>query len=139
MLTTNLPLLKQNLNQLIETPPVKESVMYKAAYNAFYNVTKVDIDTKCTDPDLLPIILSKKKECEQKMKDDANKFASDFCNALKDGGFMDIIADEINNHIKSAQIDITIPALPPTIISPMGTCSGSLIISKSTGANFIIS
>jgi hypothetical protein len=46
---------------------------------------------------------------------------------------------QITNHIKTAQIDITIPTLPPTITSPMGPCSGSLIISNTAGAKIVIS
>lgn len=138
MLSTNLIVLKNNLNKLLSVPPV-EGPVYKAAYNAYYNVTKTEIDTDNDDPDIKPVLLQKKQECEQKMKDDAKQFATDFCNILKDEGVMETIADEINNHIKSAQIDITVPALLPTIISPMGPCTGSLSIGTATGAQIIIS
>lgn len=139
MLSANLPLLKQNLNDLLSVPPLKEGVVYKAAYDAYYNVIKTDIDTNNSDPDLAPIVASSAAQCEQKMIDDAKQFATDFCNGLKSGGFMDSIADAINSHIQSAQIDITVPAIPPTITSPTGPCTGSLIISKSIGAQIVIS
>lgn len=139
MLSVNLPLLKQKLNQLIAVPPIKESVMYKAAYNAYYNVTKTEMNGNNDDPDLAPTLAQAKTDCEKKQKEDAEKFAKEFCNSLKDGGFMDTIADEINSHIKSAQIDITVPALLPTIISPVGPCTGSLSISTMTGAQITIS
>lgn len=138
MLATNLPILKQKLNELIEIPPTKESIMYKAAFNAFYNVTKVEIDNKCTDPDLLPVVLANKLACEQKMINDAKQFAADFCKGLKDEGFMDIIADEMTKHIKEAQIDISL-SVPSTVVSPKGPCFGSLVISKASGASIIIS
>jgi hypothetical protein len=139
MLTSKLPILKQKLNQLIETPPIKESVVYTAAYNAYYNVNKVETNITVDDIDLAPIVEENKIKFEQNLQNNAKKFATDFCNSLKDGGFMDTIADEITKHIQSAQINITVPALPPTITSPMGPCTGSLIISPSTGANIVIS
>lgn len=139
MLATNIVLLKQKLNKLLDAPPLGEGVVYKAAYEAYYNAIDVDINDSNDDPDLAPIVAKAKIDCEQKKKDDAKQFATDFCNGLKDGKFMETIADEIDKHIKSAQIDISIPALLPTIISPMGPCTGSLNISKSTGAQIIIS
>lgn len=140
MLATNLPILKQQLNKLIETPPTSESPMYKAAYDAYFNVTNVEIDVENEDNDVKQIIAESKESCEQKVKDDAKQFATDFCNALKDGKFMDTIADEIDKHIKAAQIDITVaPTAIATIISPMGPCSGACVISESTGSQIIIS
>jgi hypothetical protein len=138
MLAANITLLKQNLNQLLATPPIKEGPVYKAAYDAYYNVTKVEIVADNQDPDLQAIVLQKKLECEQKMKSDAQQFAIDFCNGLKSGRFMETIADEIDKHIKSAQIDIVVPVLPPTIVSPFGPCTGSLAISTATGAQITI-
>lgn len=137
MLATNLSLFKTQLNQLLN--PTKGSVMFDAAYNAYYNTIKVDIDSNNDDPDLKPIIDAEKAKCEQKMKDDAKKFAEEFCKGLKNGGFMDSIADQVDMHIKSAQIDIIVPTLLPTIISPVGPCTGSLAISQNTGAQIIIS
>lgn len=138
MLTTNIIVLKQNLNKLLDTPPIAEGVFYKAAYDAYYNLINVDIDATNDDSDLAPIVAEGKIACEQKKKDDAKQFATDFCNGLKEGGFMDTIADEVDKHIKSAQIDIVVPVLPPTIVSPTGPCTGSLTISKSTGAQISI-
>jgi hypothetical protein len=138
MLATNIVILKQKLNKLLDTPPIGEGVFYKAAYDAYYNVINVDIDDSNDDSDLAAIVKERKIACEQKKKDDAKQFATDFCNGLKQGGFMNTIADEIDKHIKSAQIDIVVPILPPTIVSPMGPCTGSLTISKSAGAQITI-
>jgi hypothetical protein len=141
MLSVNLPVLKQNLNALIEIPPVSESVMYKAAYNAYYNVNKssLDFNVDVIDTDLLPDVLKQQQKCEEQLKINAKIFAEELCKELKNGKFMDTIAEQITNHIKTAQIDITIPTLPPTITSPMGPCSGSLIISNTAGAKIVIS
>lgn len=133
MLAQNIILLKQNLNKLLMTPPVGEGPVYKAAYDAYFNVTNVEIDSENDDVDLQPIIAESKQKCEQKVKDDAKKFATDFCNGLKDNGFMDTIADEIDAHIKSAKLLITmLPQGIATIVSPVGPCSGSMVIDDTT-------
>lgn len=138
MLATNLPILKQKLNQLIKDS--KGGAFYNAAYEAYYALVKdaaKDIDSG-SDVDLNPIIEAEKIKCDNKAKADAELFAKTFCSELKKAAVMDTIADEMDAHIKSAQIDITTPVLP-TVISPMGPCSGSLNISTMTGASITIS
>lgn len=133
MLSANLPLLKQNLNNLLSVPPANEGPVYKAAYDAYFNVTNVEVDTENDDNDLKTTVEEAKQSIEQKVKDDAKKFATDFCNGLKDNGFMDTIADEVDGHIKSIKLLITMmPQGIATIISPMGPCSGSMVIDDST-------
>lgn len=133
MLSTNLPLLKQNLNKLLSVPPANEGPVYKAAYDAYFNVTNVEVDAENDDNDLKATVEEAKQSIEQKVKDDAKKFATDFCNGLKDNGFMDTIADEVDGHIKSIKLLITMmPQGIATIISPMGPCSGSMVIDDST-------
>jgi hypothetical protein len=137
MLTVNLPLMKQKLNQLIETPPVKESVMYKAAYNAYYEVNKssVDLDVSVDDTDLIADVITQQKKCEQQLKDNAKKFAEEFCKGLKAGDFMGAVADEVDAHIKSMKIFITMmPQGIATIVSPVGPCTGSMIIDDTTAS-----
>lgn len=138
MLATNLPVLKQKLNELIKDS--KGGAFYDAAFEAYYTLIKSaaeDINIG-SDSDLIPIIQEQKLKCEKKAKEDAESFAKIFCSELKKANFMNIIADEFNNHIKSAQIDITTPVLP-TVTSPMGPCSGTLTISIANGANINIS
>lgn len=131
MLSTNKEILKTNLNNLIAE---NTSPMYKAAYNAYYNMTKANMQTiEVTDIDLQPIVEAELIKIEQKIKDDANNFANDFCKTLKDGGFMDTLADEIDNHVKAIKLLITMmPQGLATIISPMGPCSGSMVIDDTT-------
>ena len=145
MLTDNLPLFKQNLNKLIDGD---KSIMYEAAYEAskkaYYEATKVDIDTSGQDNNDLKLLMeAEKATCEQKMKDDADKFAktfaTDFCDILKREGFMDAIADEVDGHIKSMKIMINVlPTAIGSIISPMGPCTGALIIDDPTTATIQI-
>lgn len=131
MLSTNKEILKTNLNNLIAE---NTSPMYKAAYNAYYNMTKANMQTiEVTDIDLQPIVEAELIKIEQKIKDNANNFANDFCKTLKDGGFMDTLADEIDNHVKAIKLLITMmPQGLATIISPMGPCSGSMVIDDTT-------
>ena len=131
MLSVNKPILKMNLNKLIAE---NTSPMYKAAYNAYYNMTKANMQSsEVTDTDLQPIVEAEKAKVEQKMKADARNFANDFCKALKDGGFMDTVADEIDNHVKAIKLLITMmPQGIATIVSPMGPCTGSMIIDDTT-------
>lgn len=145
MLTDNLPMFKQNLNKLLDGD---SSIMYKAAYeasyNAYYEATKVDIDTSGQDNNDLKLLMeAEKATCEQKMKDDADKFAktfaTDFCDILKKEKFMDTIADEVDAHIKSMKIMINVlPTAISTIVSPMGPCTGALVIDDPTTATIQI-
>lgn len=145
MLTDNLPLFKQNLNKLIDGD---KSIMYEAAYEAskkaYYEATKVDIDISGQDNNDLKLLMeAEKATCEQKMENDAIKFAenfaTDFCDILKREGFMDAIADEVDGHIKSMKIMINVlPTAIGSIISPMGPCTGALVIDDPTTATIQI-
>lgn len=131
MLSANLPKLKLDFNSLIAE---NNSPVYNAAYNAYYNISKSSMSTSnVDDEDLKPMVDAETKKCEQKMKDDAKQFANDFCKGLKDGGFMDAIADGIDSHIKAITLMITMmPQGIATVISPVGPCTGSMVISDST-------
>ena len=76
MLATNLPIMKQTLNSLIME---NNSVMYDAAYNAYYNVNKVESNITIDDIDLAPIVEANKIKFEQNLQNNAKKFATDFC------------------------------------------------------------
>lgn len=135
MLSTNIILMKQNLNELLKI----NGPFYKAAYDAFYNTNNKEISSDSQiDSDFDSII----KEAEIKrlklLKDDSEKFAKEFCEGLKNGGFMNSLADEIDKHIKSALITINVPVLPPTLATASGPVTGSLIISEATGAKIDI-
>ena len=135
MLNVNLPLMKQNLAKLLSTPPTKKGPVYEAAYNAYYSIIDVDFDANTEDTDLMPIVQEQKIKCEQKKKDDADKFAKAFCEGLKSGGFTDAIADEIDGHVKAIKLLITMmPQGIATIVSPAGPCTGSMIIDDTTAS-----
>lgn len=137
MLSTNIIQLKQNLNKLLGTTHPNKGPVYEAAYNAYYSVNDFNIESS-DDAEINAILDTTRINCENKRKEDADKFATEFCNALLEGGFMDSIADEIDKHIKSAMITINVPVIPPTLVSPTGPVTGSLIISETAGAQITI-
>lgn len=141
MLATNLPIMKQNLNKLLNVPPI-EGPVYKAAYNAYYEANKAEAATYLPDVDPLGNLTAESAKITADINNNidkcATKFATEFCNQLKQNGFMDAIADEINGHVKAIKLMINIPALLPTIISPMGPCTGALSITEETGAQIQI-
>ena len=135
MLSVNLPLMKQNLSKLLDTPPLKKGPVYTAAYNAYFSIIDTDFNADSADTDLAPLILEQKQKCEQKKKDDADKFAKEFCKGLKDCGFTDTIADEIDGHVKAIKLLITMmPQGIATIVSPVGPCTGSMVIDDTTAS-----
>lgn len=141
MLATNLPIMKQNLNKLLDVPPV-EGPVYKAAYNAYYEANKAETVSYSSENDPLGNQTTESAKIVADINNNidkcADKFAKEFCKQLKQNGFMDTIADEIDGHVKSIKLMINIPALLPTIISPMGPCTGALSITEETGAQIQI-
>ena len=136
MLSTNILLMKTKLNSLLT--PTSGNPMYDAAYNAYYNANKSTFNVVSVDEDPSGVANKNATETNERIKSCAKEFAEEFCKGLKSSGFMDSIADEIDKHIKSMGLSITVPALLPTIISPMGPCTGSLTISEMTGAQILI-
>lgn len=137
MLSSNKPLMTAKLNSLLNVS--KGSPIYDAAYNAYYESNKCAFGVVSADDDPMGVSSSAANETNKKLKECAKNFAEEFCKNLKDGGFMDTIADEIDKHIKAMMLTINIPALLPTIVSPTGPCTGSLTISEATGAQITIS
>lgn len=140
MLSVNKPLMDQKLNALY-------NVLEKAAYDARYNEGKRDLDAadaklndSTFDKDIKASIESNPEYIKREidLKDKSNKFAADFVNALKQGKFIETISDEIDCHVKAIKLMINVPTLLPTIISPMGPCTGALSITEETGAQIQI-
>ena len=68
----------------------------------------------------------------KKMKETAEKFGKKFGQVFADEVSADL-AKAIMNYIKSAEIMITCqPTALASVISPMGPCTGTLVISKAT-------
>jgi hypothetical protein len=140
MLSTNKLLMDQKLTALYD------SAFRQAAYNAYYNTNNkptgsIEFDAD-DDPNIIAQTKAKLSEGEIKrekdLKTDSNKFADEFVKQLKSAKLLETLSDEIDGHIKSMMLTINIPALLPTIISPMGPCTGTLTISEATGAQITI-
>ena len=141
MLSVNKPLMDAAFNKLCikgtgtYTSAKSAGTIYKAAYEAYYNkaaekLPKSDPD----DKDLQDKLRSEGllvNDIKKQLEDDA-RFCFAFCRCNE--RVLKRVSTQIDAHIKSASINITIPALLPTIISPMGPCTGSLTIGEATGA-----
>lgn len=133
MLATNIIKMKENLNKLLDTPPTAKGVLYKAAVNAYYEANSAEPVNFDDDPcgNMTASSISYANDINSNIKDCADKFAKEFCDSLKESGFMNIIADEIDAHIKAMNLVINVPMVS-TIISPTGPCTGVLNISNET-------
>ena len=88
--------------------------IYKAAYDAYYNVANSAMKMAGTtgDVDLLPVLNAQKQATEIQLKADANKFAMDFCEGMKE--MLDEISKQIDAHCKSMIINIMAPTPGPS-------------------------
>lgn len=130
MLSVNKPLMQQTFsNMLLENT----GMFYKAAYDA-YMASMNDIeDASDEDPDLNAKILEVNSEMNKLKEKKSKEFAKAFVKSLKDTGFDTTMADQIDQHVKSMQLMITmLPQGLATIISPMGPCTGAMVISDAT-------
>lgn len=132
MLSANKPIMQQAFSNML----TKETgAFYKASYDAFITTMEGCNSDELTtdDEDLSKEIAKQKQQFEIKQKDMAKKFASAFVDALKNANFDKELADQIDNHVKSLQFVITMmPQGLATIVSPVGPCTGSMIISDAT-------
>lgn len=135
MLSTNILSMKTKLNSLLA--PSSGNPMYDAAYNAYYSANKSVFNAISVDEDPSGVANKNATETNERIKSCAKEFAEEFCKGLKSSGFMDSIANEIDKHIKSMGLSITVP-ISPTVASPAGPCSGMLNISEKTGAQILI-
>lgn len=131
MLSTNKPLMDQNFKALY-------NVFKDAAYEAYYEANKPikpAPDPTDTSGNLKKNSDNAYNELEKKVKESAETFSSTFVKKLKNKKLLESISDEIDTHVKSLTLMITAqPTALATIISPMGPCTGSLILSDATAA-----
>jgi hypothetical protein len=136
MLATNKPLMEFKFSQMLEDG----GLFYQAAYDAYYKTAEPNSPPTEEEDSVNPSVEMKLyNDAKNTAVNKSHEFAAAFVKGLRDGGFDSILADEIDKHVKSAQIDINVPVLLPTIVSPMGPCTGSLSISTLTGAQITIS
>lgn len=135
MLSTNLPLMKQKFSSMLTD---NTGMFYKAAYEAYLESMSDQKPIVSNDPDISAIIDDANAKMNKLKIEKSEAFAKAFVKSLRNSNFDDLLANEIDKHIKSMMLTITVPALLPTIISPTGPCSGSLTISEATGAKISI-
>jgi hypothetical protein len=135
MLSTNLPLMKQKFSSMLTD---NTGMFYKAAYEAYLESMSDQKPIVSNDPDISAIIDDANAKMNKLKIEKSEAFAKAFVKSLRNSNFDDLLANEIDKHIKSMMLTITVPALLPTIISPAGPCSGSLTISEATGAKISI-
>lgn len=130
MLTANKPLMKQKFANMLTD---KTGMFYKAAYNALLESME-DQKPYTGDDAAIAATINAANAVMDKLKiQKADAFASAFVKSLKDSGFDDLLADEIDKHVKSLSLMITmLPQGLATLISPMGPCTGTMVISDAT-------
>ena len=139
MLSVNKPLMDTQFS-LLTVPHT--GAIYKAAYNAYYNLASAAFDEsskESTDADLAPTLTAAQAKMKSKIVEDANKFASDFCEGMSD--MLKEISNQIDAHVKAVANGLVITMLPQgiaTVVSPVGPCTGSMIIQNNTTANVVI-
>lgn len=141
MLSVNKPLMDTKFSMLAKKGTAKApdtgGAIYKAAYHAYFDKTynKLMETSDPSDTDLYNKLRSEKmlkNDNIDKLREEAHDFASFFADAMDE--ILKEVSTQVDAHIKAASININVPALLPTIISPMGPCSGSLTIGETTGA-----
>ena len=110
------------------TPDIGGAI-YKAAYHAYYDVGEKRINDcdAIEDPDLAADAIARKQEALMDLKNDSHMFATAFNDAMKE--CLKEISNQIDDHIKSMMLTINIPAVLPTLVSPVGPVTGALTIS----------
>lgn len=132
MLSVNKPLMQQAFSKMLQ----KNDIFYNAAYNAYYkNIEYANTNALKTLKEINSLFSQDNyfSENKEEWKKSSEVFADAFIQALKDGNFDKILADEIDKHVKSIELSITMmPQGIATIASPAGPCSGTMLINKST-------
>jgi hypothetical protein len=146
MLSVNKPLMDAAFSKLCikgsgtSAAANSAGAIYKAAYKAYYDKTASRMpDSDPADADIKADLASKGllvSDVKRELENDAHEFASLFTDAMDE--ILKEISKQIDAHVKAASINIVVPALMPTIVSPMGPCSGSLTISETMGAQITI-
>lgn len=130
MLSVNKPIMQQTFSNMLQEDT---GMLYKAAYDAYMASMNDVKDMSNDDPEMEFQIANANSEMN-KLKDKKSKeFAKAFVNSLKESGFDTTLANQIDQHVKSIQLLITmLPQGIATLISPMGPCTGTMVISDAT-------
>lgn len=130
MLSVNKPLMQQTFSNMLQE---NTGMLYKAAYDAYMASMNDVKDISIDDPEMESQIATTNSNMNDLKKKKSKEFAKAFVNSLKDSGFDTTLANQIDQHVKSIQLMITmLPQGIATLITPMGPCTGTMIISDAT-------
>ena len=116
MLSTQLPIFKENLNKILNDG--LNSALYNAMYQSIYK--------ESSDSNMGAHNSAVKENIKAAAQEFAETAAQEFADNVSDA-----IADEIDTYIKSAVFSGTI-TLTGTVVSPAGTCTGTILIDTAT-------
>jgi hypothetical protein len=149
MLSVNKPLMDTKFSMLVKKGTAKMpdsgGAIYKAAYHAYFDKTydRLMETSDPSDTDLYDDLRSKKmlkSDNIDKLRDDAHDFASLFADAMDE--ILKEVSSQVDAHVKALANGMTITMLPQgiaTVVSPMGPCTGSMVIKNGATASIIIS
>lgn len=111
--------------------PDAGGTIYKAAYHAYYDIAKRQIDeaskADCDDVDLAPMFESERIKAENQLREDSHAFAKLFNDAMKE--CLSEISNQIDAHIKSMMITVAAPAPGPggtALVCATGPVTGTI-------------
>lgn len=92
----------------------EDGAIYRAAYNAYYNIAIEAFDNgdDVEDEDLQAIVSAEREKCKVAISESSKKFAEDFCEGMKT--CLEVIAEQIDEHIRSMQINVMTATPGPT-------------------------
>jgi hypothetical protein len=147
MLKVNKPLMDQAFEKLClkgsAQAPDSGGTIYKAAYHAYYDKSAEKLPkSDPTDQDIMPVLTATNATAAQiklQLQNDAHEFASLFADSMND--ILKEVSNQIDAHVQAIADGIIITMLPQgiaTIVSPVGPCSGSMVIQNNSTAQIEI-
>lgn len=149
MLSVNKPLMDAAFNSLCikgsgsESAAKSAGIVYKSAYEAYYKKIAENLPTSDpSDPDVAAKLKSdglSVDDIKKKLEKEAHDFASLFADAMKE--CLSEVSNQIDAHVKAVANGLTITMMPQglaTVVSPMGPCTGSMVIKNGATASVVI-
>lgn len=130
MLTANKEVMKLVFLNMLD--PATNGMLYKAAKEAYYAVFKPKQPTGEVNLDIEQYVTN---DMDNIAKDMSETFAKTFVNSLKDSKFHEELATQIDNHVKSIEVNLIVPT-HGALTCAMGPVTGTLIGTANNGAIF---
>lgn len=130
MLTANKEVMKLVFLNMLD--PAANGMLYKAAKEAYYAVLKPKQPTGEVNLDIEQYVTN---DMDNIAKDMSETFAKTFVNSLKDSKFHEELATQIDNHVKSIEVNLIVPT-HGALAGAMGPVTGTLTGNVNNGAIF---